>query len=244
MVMASRVMRQIFRSVDTIITVLIMPIMMLLMFRYVVGGAMNFDVFSAADYILSGILLLSVINGIAYVAFRLNTYVQRGIFERFHSMPIAKSSILGGHVVTSIISNMFSVIVVLLVGLLVGFHPQAGILEWIIAAIILLLFTAAMTWISVFFGLIAKSTETASVFSYLLMGLEFVSSAFAPVDTMPAGLAAFAIYQPITPIADCLRSLLLGQPAGNSLWIALAWCAGICVAFWALSIWAYKRRMK
>jgi ABC-2 type transport system permease protein len=243
-VMTSRVMKQILRSVDTIITVLIMPIMMMLAFRYVFGGAMSFGAYGAADYILPGILMFTVMSGIAYVAYRLNIDVQKGIFERFHSMPIAKSSILGGHVLTSVITNMISVIAVILVGLLIGFRPQAGAVQWFLATAIMLLFTAAMTWVSVFFGLIAKSVESASVFSYLLMGLAFVSSAFAPVDTMPAALAAFARYQPMTAIADSVRCLLLGQPTGHSLPVALAWCIVIGAAFWALSVRAYTRKMR
>lgn len=243
-VMTGRVMKQLLRSVDTIITVLIMPIMMLLAFRYVFGGAMSYGAYSSVDYILPGILMFTVISGIAYVAFRLNTDVQKGIFERFHSMPIAKSSILGGHALTSIITNMLSVAAVMLIGLLVGFRPQADLAGWLAAVGVTLLFTAAMTWVSVFFGLIAKTVESASVFSYLLMGLGFVSSAFAPVDTMPAGLAAFARYQPMTPIVDSVRGLLLGNPVRSDVLIALAWCVGIIAVFWVLSVRAYKRRMR
>jgi ABC-2 type transport system permease protein len=240
--MTGRVMRQLLRSVDTIVTVLILPIMMLLLFRYVIGGAMDFGAFGAADYVLPGVLLMTIVSGIAYVAYRLAADVQRGIFERFHSMPIAKSSILGGHALTSVITNAASVVAVLLAGLLVGFRPQAGPAEWLLAAALLLLFTTALTWVSIFFGLLSKSLETAGIFSYPLIGLEFASSAFAPVDSMPAGLAAFARVQPMTPIADSVRLLLAGRSAGGDLWLAFAWCLGIIAAFWALSVWAYRRR--
>jgi ABC-2 type transport system permease protein len=242
-VMTGRVLRQMLRSVDTLITVLLMPIMILLLMRYVFGGAMNLGA-GTADYVLPGVILMCILSGIAYTAFRLNIDVQKGIFERFHSMPIAKSSILGGHVLSSVVSNAASVIALILIGLLVGFRPQADLTGWLLAAVILLLFTAAMTWMSVFFGLIAKSPETAGAFSYLLLALAFVSSSFVPVETMPAGLAAFARYQPMTPIADSVRSLLLGQPAGSSVWIALAWCVGIGAAFWALSVRAYRQRRR
>jgi ABC-2 type transport system permease protein len=243
-VMTGRVMKQLLRSVDTIITVLIMPIMILLVFRYVIGGAMNYGGYGSADYLLSGILIYTVLSGISYVAYRLSADVQKGIFERFHSMPIAKSSILGGHVLTSVITNMVSVVAVILIGLLIGFRPQADILQWLAAAGVMLLFTVAMTWVSVFFGLIAKTVESASIFAYLLMGLGFMSSAFAPVDTMPSGLAAFARYQPITPIVDSVRELLLGQPVWSDVLIALAWCVGIIAVFWVLSVRAYKRKMR
>jgi ABC-2 type transport system permease protein len=235
-------MKQLARSVDTIITVLVMPIMTLLAFRYILGGAMSYGSFSSADYILPGVLMFSVLNGVAYTAFRLSADIQKGIFLRFHSMPISKSSILGGHVLASTMANMLSAIAVCLAGLLAGFRPQASFSQWLLAVALTLMFTLAMTWISVFFGLIAKSVETSSTFSYLLIGLGFAGSLFAPVDSMPKGLAAFARVQPMTPIADSLRLLLLGKAPNGSLWIAIAWCAGIITAFWLLSIWAYKAR--
>jgi ABC-2 type transport system permease protein len=243
-VMTGRVMKQILRSVDTIITVLLMPIMMLLAFTFVFGGAMNLGGVSSADYMLPGVIITCILSGVAYTAYRLKADTQKGIFERFHSMPIAKSSILGGHVLTSVISNVLSVVVIVLVGLLVGTRPQASFIGWLQVIAIVLLFTVAMTWTSVFFGLIAKSLETAGIFSYLLIGLAFTGSAFVPVETMPAALAAFARYQPMTSIADSLRLLLLGRPAGTVIWIALAWCVGIGAAFWALSVRAYKQKAR
>jgi ABC-2 type transport system permease protein len=243
-VMTGRVMKQVLRSVDTIITVLLMPVMMLLAFTFVLGGAMNLGGVGSADYMLPGVILMCVLNGVSYTAYRLKADVQRGIFERFYSMPIARSSILGGHVLTSIISNCVSVAAVILVGVLVGSRPQPGFTGWLQTAGIVLLFTAAATWISVFFGLVAKSLETAGIFSYLLIGLTFTSSSFAPVDSMPPALAAFARYQPMTPIADSLRLLLLGQPAGNTAWMAAVWCAGAMAVFWALSIMAYNRQQQ
>jgi ABC-2 type transport system permease protein len=241
-VMTGRILKQILRSADTIITVLIMPVMMLLAFRYVFGGAMDLGAYGTTDYVLPGIILMCVLSGVAYTAFRLNVDVTKGIFERFHSMPIAKSSILGGHVLTSVITNAASVAALILVGLLTGFHPRAGLLGWLIAAGLVLLFTAAMTWVSVFFGLVAKSTETAGVFAYVLLGLGFLSSSFVPPDSMPAALAAFARHQPMTPIADCMRNLFLGQAVGSALPLALLWCVAIGAAFWALSLRAYRRR--
>jgi ABC-2 type transport system permease protein len=193
---------------------------------------------------LSGVILMCVLSGVAYTAYRINIDVQKGVFERFRSMPIAKSSILGGHVLTSVISNSVSVAAIVLVGLLVGARPQASPIGWLLAVGIILLFTAAMTWISVFFGLAAKSTETVGVFSYVLIGLTFTSSAFSPVETMPHALAAFASRQPMTPIADSLRLLLLGQPAGDNTWKAAFWCVGIAAVFWVLSIRIYRLRQR
>jgi ABC-2 type transport system permease protein len=197
-----------------------------------------------ADYMLPGVILMCILSGIAYTAFRLNIDVTKGIFERFHSMPLAKSSILGGHVLSSLISNAVSVLAIILIGLLVDFRPQAGLVEWLLAAGLILLFIAAMTWMSVFFGLLANSPETAGVFSYLLIGLAFVSSSFVPVDTMPTALGVFARYQPLSPIADSVRQLLLGQPTGSNLFIALAWCVVIGATFWALSLWIYQQKRR
>ncbi|MDR0423944.1 MAG: ABC transporter permease [Clostridiales Family XIII bacterium] len=241
-VMTGRVMKQIFRSLDTIITVLFMPVAMLLAMNYVFGGAMDLGGVGTVDYMLAGIIMMCVLSGVAYTAYRIHVDVQKGLFERFHSMPVAKSSILGGHVLTSIVSNAVSVIAIILIGLLIGFRPEAGAVGWLMAALVIILFIAAMTWVSVFFGLAMKSVETAGVFAYLLIGLIFASSSFVPTGSMPPALAAFALHQPMTPIADSVRLLLLGEPPGNSLPIALAWCIGIGAAFWAMSVKAYGRR--
>jgi ABC-2 type transport system permease protein len=241
-VMTGRVARHVLRSLDTIITALIMPIAILLAMNYVFGGALNLGGVAAADYMLAGVIMMCVLSGVAYTAYRLHADVRNGIFERFHSMPIAKSSILGGHVLTSIVSNAVSVIAIILIGMLIGFRPAAGVGGWLLAALLILFFISAMTWVSVFFGIITKSVETVGVFSYLLIGLVFTSSSFVPVGTMPSALAAFAKYQPMTPIADSVRLLLLGEPAGANLIIALAWCLVIGAAFWLMSLKAYRQR--
>jgi ABC-2 type transport system permease protein len=241
--MSGRVAKQLTRSVDTIITVLVMPVMILLAMRYVFGGAMDLGGVGTADYMLPGVMLMTVMSGVAYTGYRLHWDISKGIFERFRSMPIAESSILGGHVVVSVASNIVSVSAIMLIGLLVGFRPLAGLAGLSLAMLVMLLFTAALTWISVFFGTISKSPETVGIFSYVLVALGFVSSSFVPIETMPEALAAFARCQPMTPIADSVRLLLLGRPPGASLWIALAWCLGIGAAFWALSVRAYKQKM-
>jgi ABC-2 type transport system permease protein len=240
--MSWRVAKRITRSLDTVITILIMPIMMLLAFRYVFGGAMNLGGVGAADYMLPGSVLICIESGIAYVGYRVFMDVHSGIFERFHAMPIAKSSILGGHVVVSLASNLISVAAIILVGFLVGFRPQAGLVEWLLALALIALFAAALTWVGVFFALIARSSDTATVWNYIVIGLSFVSSSFAPVDAMPAPLAAFARNQPITPIADNLRNLFLGHPIGNELWLAIGWCVVIGATFWVLSVRTFSLR--
>src|SRR6266480_740958 len=165
-VMLGRSMRHIFRSMDTIITVTIMPIGFMLLFVYVFGGAIQSGTDNYVNYLLPGILLIAIASGISYTAYRLFTDVQRGIIERFRSMPIAPSTMLWGHVLTSLVSNTISVVVIMLVALLMGFRSSAGILSWLAVAGILALFTLALTWIATIAGLSAKSVDGASAFSY------------------------------------------------------------------------------
>ncbi len=165
-VMLGRSMRHIFRSMDTIITVTITPIAMMLLFVYVFGGAIQTGTDNYVNYLLPGILLIAIASGIAYTAYRLFLDMQRGIFERFHSMPIARSTVLWGHVLTSLVSNAISVVVIILVALVMGFRSSAGVLSWLAVAGILALFTLALTWIAVIAGLSAKSVDGASAFAY------------------------------------------------------------------------------
>jgi ABC-2 type transport system permease protein len=243
-VMSERVIRYTTRSIDTVITVLAMPIMMMLMFVYIFGGAMNTGEVSYINYIVPGILLFCIVSGVAYSALRINNDVTKGIFERFHSMPIAKSSILGGHVVASLVLNILSLIVILMLAFLMGFRPEADFLGWLLTAGILILNILGMTWMGVTFGLLAKTFEGAGVFAYILMGLLFISSAFVPTETMPAAVRIFAEYQPMTPIIGSIRSLMLGESAGSNTIIAILWCVGICVFFYIAAMRTYKHRMK
>lgn len=241
-VMLGRSMRHIFRSMDTIITVTLMPIAFMLLFVYVFGGAIQTGTDNYVNYLLPGILLIAIASGIAYTAVRLFYDVQRGIFERFHSMPIARSSMLWGHVLTSLVSNAISVVIILLVALIMGFRSSAGILSWLAVAGILALFTLTLTWVAVIAGLSAKSVDGAGAFSYPILFLPFISSAFVPTETMPSGVRAFAENQPVTSIVEAIRSLLAGQPVGNDIWVALAWCLGILIVAYAFAMKAYKRK--
>ena len=242
-VMLGRSMRHIFRSMDTIITVTIMPIMFMLLFVYVFGGAIQTGTDNYVNYLLPGILLIAIASGIAYTAYRLFMDMQRGIFERFHSMPIARSAALWGHVLTSLVSNAISVVVIILVALVMGFRSPAGILSWLAVAGILALFTLALTWIAAIAGLSANSVDGAGAFSYPLIFLPFISSAFVPTETMPPAVRAFAENQPVTAIVEAIRALLSGQPAGNDIWIALAWCVAILLVAYFFAMRAYKKRV-
>ena len=241
-VMLGRSMRHILRSMDTIITVTIMPIAFMLLFVYVFGGAIETGTDNYVNYLLPGILLIAIATGISYTAYRLFIDMQRGILERFHSMPIARSTLLWGHVLTSLVSNAISVVAIILVALIMGFRSPASVVSWLAVAGILALFTLSLTWIAVLAGLSAKSVDGASAFSYPIILLPFISSAFVPTESMPGLVRGFAENQPVTPIVETIRALLSNQPAGNEIWIALSWCIGIMLVAYILAMRAYNNR--
>jgi ABC-2 type transport system permease protein len=241
-VLTGRTMRHVTRSPDTIITTAIMPIAIMVLFVYVFGGAIDTGSVSYVNYMLPGILLITIASGISYTALRLFTDLQGGIFERFQSMPIARSGVLWAHVLTSLAANVISLVAVIGVAVAVGFRSGAGVLPWLAVAGILILFTLALTWLAVIPGLTAKSVDGAGAFAYPLIFLPFISSAFVPTATMPGPVRAFADYQPTTSIVDTIRDLLTQQPAGTSIWSALAWCLGILVVACILASLAYRRR--
>ena len=241
-VLTGRSMRHITRSLDTIITVTIMPIALMLLFVYVFGGAIHTGSHHYVNYLLPGIMLITIAMGISYTAVRLFTDMKSGIFERFQSMPIARSSVLWAHVLTSVVSNLISLVIVVLVALLMGFRSGAGVLAWLAVAGILILFTLALTWLAVIAGLSAKTVDGASAFSYPLIFLPFISSAFVATATMPGPVRAFAENQPVTSIVNTIRGLLAQQPVSTDIWIALAWCLGILIVAYALAMATYHRK--
>lgn len=238
-----RCLRHVLRSPDTIITTAITPVAMLLMFVYVFGGSIDTGGVDYVDYLLPGILVITVSSGIAYTAFRLFTDVSGGMFERFQSMPIARPAVLWGHVGTSVIANLVSLLLVVVIALAIGFRTGAGILAWLGVCGILTLFTLAMTWLAVIPGLTATSADGVSGFSYPLIFLPFVSSAFVPTVDMPEPVRWFAEHQPVTPIVDTIRNLWAEQPVGNDLWTALAWCIGLLIVAYALAMRTYHRSL-
>jgi ABC-2 type transport system permease protein len=242
-VLLGRSLRHITRSPDTIITTVVTPVAMMLMFVYVFGGAIDTGTDSYVSYQLPGILLITVASGVAYTALRLFTDMSSGIFERFQSMPIARSGVLWAHVVTSLVANLISLVVVVAVALLMGFRSGAGVLAWLGVTGILVLFTLALTWIAVLAGLAAKTAEGGSAFSYPLIFLPFLSSAFVPTETMPGPVRWFAENQPVTSIVNTVRDLFAGQPVGDDIWTALAWCVGVLVVAYGFAMRAYRRRI-
>lgn len=242
-VLLGRSLRHVLRSVDTIITTALTPIALLLLFVYVFGGAIETGTGPYIDYLLPGILLIAIASGIAYTAVRLFTDLRSGIFDRFRSMPIARSSVLWAHVLTSLVANGLSVVLIVLVGLALGFRTSAGPLAWLAVAGILLLCTLALTWVAVVAGLSAKSVDGAGGFSYPLIFLPFVSSAFVPTATMPGPVRFFAEHQPVTAIVDTIHHLFARQPVGTDIWLALAWCLAVLVGAYALAMVVYRRRI-
>jgi ABC-2 type transport system permease protein len=242
--MAKRSLRHITRSLDTVITVVLMPIATMLLFVYIFGGAIGKQTGSVkyVDFIVPGIVIMTVVSGIAYAAVRLSMDLQSGIINRFRTMPVAPSSILGGQALSSTLSNLFSSLLVLLVAFAIGFRTHAGLAEWLAFAGLLLLFTLATTWLAIFFGLLAKTMEGAGAFSYVLLLLIFISPAFVPTTSMTPALRSFAENQPMTPIVETMRSLLTSGSMGSKAWPAVAWSLGILVVAYALSVRTYKRR--
>ena len=241
-----RYSRHVLRSPDTIITTAVTPVALMLLFVYVFGGAIDTGTGSGSyiDYMLPGILLITIASGVAYTSYRLFLDLKGGIFERFQSMPIARSSALWAHVLTSLAANLVSLAVVVGVALLMGFRSSANVLQWLAVAGILVLFILALTWVAVIAGLAAKTVDGASAFSYPLIFLPFISSAFVPTGSMPGPVAWFAEHQPVTPIVDSVRALLAGQPVSDDLWIALAWVVGILVVAYVAASAVYRRRWR
>ncbi|SDT53628.1 ABC-2 type transport system permease protein [Pseudarthrobacter equi] len=242
-VLTGRSLRHILRSPDTIITTAVTPVAMMLLFVYVFGGAISTGTGGPyVNYLLPGILLITISSGVAYTAYRLFLDLQGGIFERFRSMPVARPSVLWAHVLTSLAANFAAVAIVVGVALVMGFRSGASVAAWLAVVGILALFTLALTWIAVIAGLLAKTVDGASGFSYPLIFLPFISSAFVPTGSMPGPVAWFAENQPVTSIVDTLRALLAQEPVGIGIWTALAWLVGILVVAYGLAAAIYRRK--
>lgn len=249
-VLAKRRLTQIPRIPDELIFATIQPIMFVVLFRYVFGGAIKLGGASAgvggnyANFLMAGIFVQTMIFGATTTGVGLAQDLDKGLIDRFRSLPMAKSAVLTGRTIADLLRNVVVVIVMLLVGLLVGFRPSGSPLAWLLALGFMLLITFAFSWISATMGLLARSVEAAQSAGFIwLFPLTFASSAFAPVSTMPDWLRAFAERQPVTIMVDVVRSLLLGQPVGADGWRALAWCLAILAVFIPLSVWMYGRRV-
>jgi ABC-2 type transport system permease protein len=241
--MTRRSIRHIIRSLDQVMSLIMFPIMFMLLNRYVLGGAINTGDVSYANYLFAGILVQTLAFGANYTTINLAVDMKEGIVDRFRSLPMASSALLVGHVTADLFRNVISGIIIILVGFLVGFRPNASVSEWLLVVGLALMFTLAISWISAILGLLVKSLEAAQWIGFVfIFPLTFISSAFVPTETMPSGLRAFAENQPLTHVINAMRSWLVGTPIGNDGWLAFVWCIVLIVVAMPLSVWMFRRR--
>jgi ABC-2 type transport system permease protein len=229
------------RNTEALITSLMLPIMLMLMFVYLFGGAINTGS-KYVTYVVPGVIMLCAGFGSATTAVSISQDMTGGIIDRFRSMDISARALVAGHVVASVVRNAASTTLVFGVALAIGYRPHANLAEWLGAIGILLLFMLAVSWFAAMVGLMASSPEAANGFTFFVMFLPYASSAFVPIATMPSWLHGFARHQPCTPIIESIRSLLAGQPVGSNVAVAIAWCFGILAVSVVASTVAFRRR--
>jgi ABC-2 type transport system permease protein len=238
--MAGRCIRLSMRQLDALLTSLLLPVLLMLIFVYLFGGAIDTGT-DYVTYVVPGVILLCAGFGSATTAVTVSQDMSGGIVDRLRSMDVGGPAVLAGHVAASVVRNAVSALLVLGVALLIGFRPAAEPLEWLAVAGVLLAFVVAISSLSAALGLLAGSPEAANGITFVVMFLPYASSAFVPVDTMPTWLQGFAEHQPITPVIETLRGLLLDTPTGEA-WTALAWCAAILAVSLAASGALFRRR--
>lgn len=239
--MVGRSLRLTTRNLDALIPMLTLPVFLMALFVYVFGGAIQTGT-DYVDYVVPGLILLCVGFGSAATAVAVTSDMVNGIIDRFRSLPIRDWSVLTGHVVASVARNLVSTALVVGTAFLMGFRPNATLIEWLAAVGVIVLFIAAITWLSAALGLVAKSVESANAVTFFILFLPYVSSAFVPTDSMPTWLQAVAENQPVTPVIETLRGLLVGTPVGDQAWLAIAWCGGLMVVSFAAAAWLFRRR--
>lgn len=243
-VLIMRSFKHIFKNMDQLLSLALQPIMFLLLFRYVFGGAVDTGGTTYVNYLVAGILIQMAAFGATTTSFNVATDLKRGIIDRFKSLPMASSTVLIGHVVADLVRNVISSVVLILVGLLVGFRPTADVREWLLILGMLLAFTFAISWLSAVLGLLVKTIEAVQWMSFMfIFPLTFASSAFVPTDGMPKYLRIFAENQPVTHVIETIRGLMVGTPIGNHGWIALAWCLAVAVISLPLSGYLFRRHV-
>lgn len=242
-IMTKRSITHIVRSLDQVMSLVLFPIMFMLLNRYVLGGAINTGDVSYANYLFAGIFVQTLAFGANYTTINLAVDMKEGVVDRFRSLPMASSSLLIGHITADLVRNIISGIIIVIVGFLVGFRPNAGLNEWLLVIGLAMLFTLAISWLSAILGLLVKSLEAAQWVGFVLIfPLTFISSAFVPTHTMPAALRAFAENQPLTHVIDSMRAWLVGTPLDNSGWLAVVWCVGIVVVSVPIATSMFRRR--
>ncbi|MEU6111447.1 ABC transporter permease [Streptomyces albidoflavus] len=241
--LAGRCLRMNRRDPEALFMAILLPVALMLVFVYFFGGAI--DTGSAyVTYVVPGLLVLCAGYGSAGTAMRVTEDMRTGVVDRFRSMGVTGTPMLAGHVAASVVRNILATAMVLSVALLIGFRPAADPLAWLAAAGLLLAYLVAVSWLAAGVGLLARTPEGASGFTFFLMFLPYPSSAFVQIETMPTWLHGFAEHQPVTPIIESLRALLLGEPVGSAPWAALAWCGGILLVAVAASNALFRRRTR
>lgn len=239
--LAGRSLRISRRQPDALITALMLPVMLMLIFVYFFGGAIDTGT-AYVTYVVPGAMLLCAGFGAASTAVSVADDMRNGVIDRLRSLDVGGVPILAGHVTASVLRNLVSTTLVLAVALAIGFRPQASAPALLAAAGLLVAYITAISWLAAALGLLAKTPEAAGGFTFLMMFLPYPSSAFVPIDTMPSWLHGFAEHQPLTPVIESLRALLLAQPAGNAPWVALGWCAAVTAVAVALAGVLFRRR--
>ncbi|HEY2636978.1 MAG TPA: ABC transporter permease [Solirubrobacteraceae bacterium] len=239
--LSGRCLRLTRRNAEALTTSLALPVMLMLLFVYLFGGAIETGT-KYVTYVVPGVLLLCAGYGASITAVSVAADMAGGIVDRFRSLDVSGAAVLAGHVTASVVRNAASTVLVLGVGLAIGFRPHADVVHWLGAAGMLALFVVALSWFAAVIGLVARSPEGANGFTFFVMFLPYPSSAFVPVHTMPAWIHGFAAHQPVTPVIETIRSLLLGTPAGSNPLQAVAWCVAILVASVALAGVLFRRR--
>jgi ABC-2 type transport system permease protein len=243
LVMIGRCLRLSRRNLEALLTSLMLPIILLLLFVYLFGGAINTGG-AYVTYVVPGVILLCAGFGSATTAVSVSQDMSSAIIDRFRSMGISGTAVLIGQVTASVARNLASTVLVFGVAFAIGFRPHAGPLDWLGAVGVLVLFILAISWLAAAIGLVAGSPEAANGFSFLVMFLPYGSSAFVPIATMPSWIRGFANHQPITPVIETVRGLLLGTPIGHNGWLAAAWCTGILVVSMALCAVLFRSKTR
>ncbi len=240
---AQRNILAIVRIPTSLVFALLQPVMFVLLFRYVFGGAIHTpNGIPYVDFLIPGILVQTTIFGAVGTAIGLAEDLQRGLIERFRALPMARMAVLGGRTVADFLRNILVLIVITVVGIAVGFRPSGGVLPYVAASLIMLLFAYSLSWGFAYIGLKAPNSETAQAMTFpLIFPLTFASSIFVPVETMPGWLQAFAKNQPVSQTADAVRGLMTGQPIGNSAWVSIAWSIAALAILAPLATRAYRR---
>jgi ABC-2 type transport system permease protein len=239
--MIGRSVRLTRRNVETLIMSIVLPLLMMALFVFVFGGAINTGT-EYINYVVPGIILLCTGYGAASTAMSVAADMNGGMIDRLRSLPIRSFAVLTGHVTASLARNALATTVVIGAAVAMGFRPNATFLDWILAAGLLLLYVLALSWLAAGLGAIARSVESASALSFFMLFIPYLSSAFVPTDTMPSALRAVSQHQPITPVIETVRGLLTGAPIGSAGWTALAWACGLLLGSFILATFFFRRR--